>query len=155
MSEGSHELTRLLHRMRDGDRAAGDEALRAVYTELHRLAARYMRRESPDHTLQPTALVNEAYLRLAAGQADDPHDRQHFMALAATVMRRILVDHAREKHAEKRGSGAKKVELENFHSVTAGDVELSELDELLTPVGDCGRPRRPGRRDALFRRLHR
>ena len=132
MTGPEHVVTTLLRRMGEGDRAAAGEAMQAVYQELHQLAARYMRRESPDHTLQPTALVNEAYLRLAGGASDNAKDRQHFMAIAATVMRRILVDHAREKKAGKRGLGAQKVELESQHAIAAGGVEITELDELLT-----------------------
>ena len=131
MADSSQPITSLLHRMRQGDRDAGSLAMQSVYAELHRLAGRYMRRESPGHTLQPTALVNEAYLRLAQGEAADPKDRQHFVAIAATVMRRILVDHAREKQTEKRGSGARKVQLEDVVLSAPADTDLVELDEML------------------------
>ena len=75
-----------------------------MYDELRRVAARYLRRERPDHTLQPTALVNEAYLKLFAGGSPQLVDRAHFLALASQVMRRILVDHARSRNSNKRGA---------------------------------------------------
>jgi RNA polymerase sigma factor (TIGR02999 family) len=131
MTESSQPITSLLHRMRQGDRDAGGLAMQSVYAELHRLAGRFMRREAAGHTLQPTALVNEAYLRLARGEAADPKDRQHFVAMAATVMRRILVDHARQKQADKRGAGARKVQLEDVALAAPAGTDLVELDELL------------------------
>lgn len=129
--DSTQPITILLRRMRQGDREAGGVALQSVYAELHRLAGRYMRRESPGHTLQPTALVHEAYLRLSQGESVDPTDRQHFVAIAAMVMRRILVDHARQKRAEKRGAGAQKVQLEDVALAAPAGTDLVELDELL------------------------
>ncbi len=131
MADSSQPITSLLHRMRQGDRDAGNLAMQAVYSEMHRLAGRFMRRESPGHTLQPTALVNEAYVRLSQGEAADPKDRQHFVAIAATVMRRILVDHAREKQTDKRGAGAHKVQLEDVALAAPAGTDLVELDEML------------------------
>src|SRR5580765_3892423 len=91
------EITRLLHRWRDGDREAEERLFELMLPELRVLAARYLRRERNGHTLQPTALVNEAFLRLAAAKNIDWHDRGHFLALAARVMRRHLIDHARAR----------------------------------------------------------
>ena len=98
------EVTRLLKAMRAGDAKAGDDLLPLVYRELHRIAEAYMRRERPDHTLQPTALINEAYLRLI-GEDIDWNSRGHFIGLAAHVMRRVLVDYARQHNAERRAGG--------------------------------------------------
>jgi RNA polymerase sigma-70 factor, ECF subfamily len=105
------DITALLAGMRKRDCAAESRLASLVYGELRRIAARYMRRERSDHTLQPTALVNDAYMRLMA-QDKDWQNRAHFFAVASSVMRRILVDHARARHAEKRGGDAVKVELD-------------------------------------------
>src|ERR1700684_2221081 len=96
------EVTRLLKAMRAGDSSAADKLLPLVYAELHRIAEAYMRRERPDHTLQPTALINEAYLRLV-GEDIDWNSRGHFFGLAANVMRRGLVDYERGGKREKKG----------------------------------------------------
>ena len=98
MSDSSPDLAALFARMRLGDADAVNGVMSALYGELHRLAARQMRGEARQHTLQPTALVNEAYLRLMQGP-DVVHDRHHFFALAAQAMRRVLVDHARQKRS--------------------------------------------------------
>src|SRR5215467_8718595 len=97
-------ITLLLARVNNGDRKALDHLVPLVYQELHRIAEGYLRRESQDHTLQPTALIHEAYLRLAQYGGADYQSRKHFFAVAARVMRRILVDHARARYAEKRGA---------------------------------------------------
>jgi RNA polymerase sigma-70 factor (ECF subfamily) len=97
------EMTELLRRMACGDKEAEAELLPRVYRELRRIAAAYLRRERPDHTLQATALVHEAYLRLAADQGVDWKNRAHFFKLAAQLMRHILVDYARLRGADKRG----------------------------------------------------
>ena len=104
------EVTMLLQAMKSGDESAAEKLLPLVYKELHRLARSYMHRERPDHTLQPTALINEAYMRLARDEVDW-QGRQHFIAVAATVMRRVLVDHARAHHADMRGGQLQRVEL--------------------------------------------
>jgi len=101
----SESITVLLTRLNDGDRAAFDHLVPLVYKELHRIARAYLRRESQNHTLQPTALIHEAYLKLADYEGADYQNRKHFLAVAATVMRRILVDHARARSAAKRGNG--------------------------------------------------
>jgi RNA polymerase sigma factor (TIGR02999 family) len=98
--------------MKHGDGAAAEQLLPLVYDELHRLARNYMRRERRDHTLQPTALINEAYLHLANGKVNW-QSREHFVGVAANVMRRLLVDHARARHAGIRGGGQERVELED------------------------------------------
>jgi RNA polymerase sigma-70 factor, ECF subfamily len=104
MDTGSEEtpVTILLRQFRQGDSEAADRLVPLLFRELHDLARLYMRRESPGHTLQPTALVNEAYLRLIGNQARDWESRAHFIGVAASVMRRLLIDHARRKRTEKR-----------------------------------------------------
>ena len=95
----------LLGLAKGGDKAALNELVPLVYAELHRMATSYLRRERPDHTLQPTALVNEVYLRLVGKAHPDYADRAHFLGVAAYLMRQILTEHARRKHAAKRGGG--------------------------------------------------
>ena len=97
MRKQSTEITQLLHRWRSGDQDAENQLFEQVLPELRAIAARYLRKERSGHTLQPTALVNEAFLRLAAAKNIDWHDRGHFLALAARVMRRHLIDHARAR----------------------------------------------------------
>jgi RNA polymerase sigma-70 factor (ECF subfamily) len=111
-------VTVLLKAMRAGDGNAENDLLPLVYQELHRLAQSYMRRERPDHTLQPTALIHEAYLRLA-GQDVDWKNREHFIGVAAHVMRRVLVDHARAHRASVRGGDRKRVDLDEGVAVSA------------------------------------
>jgi RNA polymerase sigma factor (TIGR02999 family) len=109
-------VTGLLHRWREGDQSAFQDLLPLVYAELRRLAQRYLRRERPGHTLQPTALVHEAYLRMAgAGHSPAWNDRVHFYAVSAQLMRQVLVDHARSRGAAKRGGGVVKVSLDEDH----------------------------------------
>jgi RNA polymerase sigma factor (TIGR02999 family) len=126
-------VTVLLARAREGDGSALSGLTEMVYDELRKLAAAYMRRERAGHTLQPTALVNDALLELVGGAAVEAKDRAHFFALAAGVMRRVLVDHARTRGAAKRGGGQKRV---NLHSGVAivpdSDVEALALDDALT-----------------------
>src|SRR4029079_7402752 len=102
------DLTPLFARMRHGDADAMKAVMNALYSELRRLAARQMRGEKRQHTLQPTALVNEAYLRLMRGSGL-VNDRQHFFALASQAMRRVLVDHARNRRSQKRGGALERV----------------------------------------------
>src|SRR5579859_3821227 len=97
------EITAVLDRWRSGDAAAANELAELVYSDLHRLAALAMRRERSEHTLQTTALLHEAYLRLFRGGPDEWKDRAHFFAVAAQQLRRVLVDHARRSKSEKRG----------------------------------------------------
>lgn len=106
------EFSGLLAAFRDGDREVEPKLFSLVYDELHRLAAHYLRQERPDHTLQTTGLVHEAYIRLMGQTASNWQDRSHFFALAAQSMRRILVDYARAHRAGKRGGSLQKVSLE-------------------------------------------
>jgi RNA polymerase sigma factor (TIGR02999 family) len=126
----SQPLTLLLNRMGQGDRAAADEAARLVYAELHRIASRELRPERRGHLLQTTALVNEAYLRLAESGPLEFRDRGHFFALASRQMRRVLVDYARKEKAARRGGGAFAVELDSIQIPVQGrGVEVLLLDE--------------------------
>jgi RNA polymerase sigma-70 factor (ECF subfamily) len=115
-------VTRLLKAMRAGDAIAEQNLLPLVYEELHRLARSYMRRERPNHTLQATALIHEAYLKLAGAQVDW-QNREHFIGVAARVMRRVLVDYARAHGAEARGGELKRVDLEEGLAVSAERTE--------------------------------
>jgi RNA polymerase sigma-70 factor (ECF subfamily) len=125
------QVTQLLKAMRGGDAQAAENLLPLVYAELHRLAKSYMRRERPDHTLQATALINEAYLRLV-GEDVDWNSREHFIGLAAHVMRRVLVDYARTRNAEQRGGGLKRVEMQDDLAISAEQLDqVEELDEAL------------------------
>ena len=121
------EITALLADARQGDRHAVETLVPIVYQELRRLAQYYMQGERPDHTLQATALVHEAYLKLAGPGAQDWRDRAHFFAAAAQVMRNLLVDHARSRRRLKRGGGCE-VSLEE--AVTLAAVENEELLEI-------------------------
>jgi RNA polymerase sigma factor (TIGR02999 family) len=116
----------------DVDADAAAAMFPVVYDQLRRLAAAALRRERADHTLQPTALVHEAFLRLSATSDAPWHDRTHFVALAARVMRRVLVDHARGRNARKRGSGEVRVSLDEIDvpAATSG-VDLVALDDVL------------------------
>jgi RNA polymerase sigma-70 factor (ECF subfamily) len=111
MHADDSQVTLLLKAMKNGDQSAAEKLLPLVYKELHRTAKSYMRRERPEHTLQPTALIHEAYLRLAHDDVDW-QSRQHFIGVAANVMRRVLVDHARAHKAEMRGGGLERIEFE-------------------------------------------
>ena len=132
MSAIPQEITRLLLRWNQGDEAALDQLVPLVYPELRRLARRYMRREGPNHTLQTSALINEAYLRLVDQKAVEWRDRAHFFALAARVMRQILIDHARSRNYAKRGAGARHVGLDDVDVVARERaIELLALDDAL------------------------
>jgi RNA polymerase sigma-70 factor (ECF subfamily) len=129
----SAPVTMLLQNWRGGDPSALDQVAEIVDRELRRLAASYLRRERPGHTLQPTALVNEAFLRLM-GQRDrvDWESRSHFVAIAARHMRQILVDHARRHNAGKRGAGATVISLDDAPASTdPRSVDLLALDQAL------------------------
>jgi len=129
------EITQLLLSWSKGDQAALDQLIPLVYPELRRLARRYMSRESPDHTLQTSALINEAYLRLVDQQAVEWQDRAHFFAVAAQVMRHILIDHARSHLYGKRGAGAQHVPLDEVAVVgLERATELVALDDALTSL---------------------
>ena len=126
------DVTRLLERWGGGDREASAELIALVYQELHAMARSQMRRERPGHTLQCTALVHEAYMRLAALDAARWQNRAQFFAISARVMRHILVDHARARKAHKRGGDAEVVQLDEALTVPApGNVDLVALDRSL------------------------
>lgn len=131
MEPASGEVTQLLKAMRGGDSSAAEHLLPLVYAELHRLAQAYMRRERPDHTLQATALINEAYLRLV-GEDIDWNSRAHFIGLAAHVMRQVLVDYARAHAAQRRAGGRQRVEMEDDLAIAPERLdEVVWLDEAL------------------------
>jgi RNA polymerase sigma-70 factor, ECF subfamily len=131
MEDPKGQVTQLLKAMAHGDQRAAEDLLPLVYAELHRLARSYMRRERPDHTLQATALINEAYLRLAH-EDTDWNSREHFMGVAANTMRRVLVDYARAHKAEHRGGRLQKVELREELVLSSDKLdEVEWLDEAL------------------------
>jgi RNA polymerase sigma-70 factor, ECF subfamily len=131
----SHDVTALLAAWRGGDRNAYDRLFEILSQELHRLARRCMAGERPEHTLQPTALVNEAYLRLFAVQRVNWQDRAHFTAVAARVMRRILVESARARRSRKRAGGRHAITLdEAMHVSVQSGPELVALDDALTAL---------------------
>ena len=128
----SESVTQLLIEISNGDREAVDLLLPVIYDELRKLAANYLRRERPDHTLQPTALVHEAYLRLVDQTRVNWQNRAHFFGIAAQIMRRLLVDHARRHNAEKRGHDFQKLSLdENIDRAVERSTELIALDDAL------------------------
>jgi RNA polymerase sigma factor (TIGR02999 family) len=125
--------TELLRAWGQGDGSALDRLVPLVYEELHRLARRYMRQERPDHTLQATSLVNEAYLRLIDVNRVEWQNRAHFLALAAQMMRRILVESARNRQRQKRGGGAAHVSLDDVQELPdSKERDLVALSEALT-----------------------
>ena len=127
------DVTHILNAIDSGDPHAAEQLLPLVYEELRRLAAAWLAREAPGQTLQPTALVHEAYLRLVGDQADQHwHGRRHFFAAAAEAMRRILIDNARRKHAAKRGGKLRRHDLDpdQFHASAESD-DLLALHEAM------------------------
>ena len=137
-----HEITELLAEWREGNQSALDELYPLVYNELHRLARRYMSRERKGHTLQTTALINEAYVRLVDQKNVQWANRSHFFAISAQIMRRILIDHARRHAYAKRGGGAQQVSLEEAANVGPDQGrELMLLDEALKSLAEMD-PRR-------------
>src|ERR1700694_922198 len=132
MPRTPQNVTQLLIAWNGGDKQALDKLLPVVYDELRRQAARYLRRERPGHTLQTTALIHEAYLRLIDQKSVHWQNRAQFFGIAAQMMRRILVDHARTKHRAKRGGSDIRISLTDATSVTKDpDLNLVELDEAL------------------------
>jgi RNA polymerase sigma-70 factor (ECF subfamily) len=129
MQSASKDVTRLLQGLKHGDAMAEAKLITAVYNELRRLAGAYMRRERPDHTLQATALVHEAYFRLVDQKSVDWQNRAHFFGVAAHVMRRLLIDHARGHVREKRGGGRTEVLLDEAALVSPQQsAQLLDLD---------------------------
>lgn len=148
MNERDAGVTRLLHRVREGDDSAREELMDSVYAELRVIARRQLRRRSGDQTLETTALVHEAFLKLSKHDEPQWADRCHFFAVAATAMRQILVDHARKQGSDKRGGGWKRIDLENARLDVNEQTELvleiddalrklSDLDPRLTRVVEC------------------
>jgi RNA polymerase sigma-70 factor, ECF subfamily len=141
-SNSLHEITQLLAEWSDGNQTALDKLYPLVYDELHRMARRYMKREQKGHTLQTTALINEAYVRLV----DQTHvhwaNRAHFFAISAQIMRRILIDHARRHAYAKRGGGAERISLDETAMVAKERApDLLVLDEALNRLAEID-PRR-------------
>jgi RNA polymerase sigma factor (TIGR02999 family) len=132
MEAAKGDVTVLLNEMAKGDARAAEKLLPLVYSELHRLAAAYMRRERPDHTLQATALINEAYVRLAGANAQW-NSREHFVGMAANVMRHVLVDYARAHKAQHRQGGMQRVEMSEDLAISANKLDqMVALDEVLS-----------------------
>ena len=141
-SPSPHEITQLLAEWSNGNQTALDKLYPLVYDELHRMASRYMNRERKGHTLQTTALINEAYVRLVDQKHVHWENRAHFFAISAQIMRRILIDHARRHAYAKRGGGAQKVSLDETAIIAderASDLLL--LDEALNRLAEMD-PRR-------------
>jgi RNA polymerase sigma-70 factor, ECF subfamily len=134
----TQRVTELLHAWRQGDAAALDELVPLIHQELHRLARRYMFGERAGHTLQTTALVNEAYLHLVNSQGVNWQSRAHFFAISAQLMRRILVDSARAHRSKKRGAGVSKITLEEaLIRPKEKDAELIALDDALSALAEA------------------
>lgn len=126
------EITAVLKDISDGDVKAWEELLPRLYTELRQIAAKYLAKEMNAATMQPTVLVHEAYLRLAGTKEVTIQNRKHFFAMAARIMRNVLIDHAKAKRAAKRGSGQNAVELQDYHHVgNPNEWDLLEVSEAL------------------------
>jgi RNA polymerase sigma-70 factor (ECF subfamily) len=126
------DVTRLLHELTAGREGAIDDLMPLVYDELRRIAASHMRREGEGHTLQPTALVNEAYLKLVGQTRAHWDGRTHFLCVASSAMRRILVDHARGRLRQKRGAELQRVDIDDvLEQAAASDADVLELHEAL------------------------
>jgi len=136
MEENSQQITQLLKQWSDGDAEILDDLMPLVYVALRRQAAGYLRRERVNHTLQPTALINEAYLKLIDQRDMKWQNRAHFFAIAAQAMRRILVDYARERHREKRGGVAENLPIDEALTIVSQEksVNLVALDEALNKL---------------------
>lgn len=137
-AEKSREISRILQEWGEGRPEASEELMPLVYEELRRQAARYLRRERPGHTLQTTALIHETYLKLIDQRNVDWRNRAHFFGIAAQAMKRILIDHARSRHREKRGGAAENLPLNEARFVVAElrSVDLIALDEALTRLAE-------------------
>jgi RNA polymerase sigma factor (TIGR02999 family) len=135
-SDSSANVTQLLISWNKGDRTALDEMMPLVYNELKRIASYYLSRERTGHTLQTTALVHEAYMRLIDQQRVDWKNRAHFLGIASEMMRRILVNYARDRAALKRGGNPQRISLSKLNeAVEQPDVDLLALDQALTELG--------------------
>lgn len=127
----NEDVTLLLNRLSDGDESAPEQLLPLVYDDLRRLARAYFANEKEEHTLQPTAIVHEAYIRLVNWENVSWQNRAHFFAVAADVMRKVLIDHARRKHAQKRSGGQKSLLDEAVSFSGEKELDLVKLDEAL------------------------
>lgn len=137
MSEDASDITRLLRAAASGRREDLDGLMVAIYGDLRRLAASHLKHERADHTLQPTALAHEAYFKLIAQRSTDWQDRLHFFAIASQAIRRILIDHARERAALRRGGGeGGRVSLEPDIAAPTQDVDLLALDRALKDLAE-------------------
>jgi RNA polymerase sigma factor (TIGR02999 family) len=139
MSDAPHAITQCLQRWRAGDAAAAHEMLPLVYEQLRGLAGKLMRVDRPDHTLQPTALVHEAWIKIASALEGGagPRDREHFLAIAAKAMRQVLVNHARDRRAQKRGGGGARVPLDALvEAIEATTGEVTSWNELLERLAE-------------------
>ena len=133
MAASGSDVTLLLAQLREGNREAANDLIPLIYNELRRMAGSYMQHERPGHTLQATALVHEAYVRLAGEQQGPWQNRAHFFAIAAHTMRQVLLDHARRRHAGKRGgNNARKVEIDEVLLIAEDKLEdVIAIDEVL------------------------
>jgi RNA polymerase sigma-70 factor (ECF subfamily) len=135
MSSPGDDVTQLLHRWAHGDRGALDELMPLIYSELHKLAKRQMTQQEPGHTLQTTAIIHEAYLRLGGSSDKDWENRSHFFGVAAKAMRHVLVDYARTRRAAKRGGDVRIEQLDDGADVgEARSAEVIALDDALTSL---------------------
>jgi RNA polymerase sigma-70 factor (ECF subfamily) len=132
MVERTSHITAMMSHLDTGETTPWDELLPQVYDELHRLAEKYMRMQRSDHTLQPTALVNEAYFKLSRSKSNRWRSRRHFLAAAALVMRQVLVDHAKGANQKKRGGGQRNIPLDDVVvSLEERSLGLAELNDAL------------------------
>ena len=146
-------VIQLLENFEPGDRHAAEQVFADVYSELRALAARYLHRERKNHTLQPTALVHEAYLKLVGQTRVDWQGRAHFLAIAAQAMRQILVDHARRDKAAKRGGSRHRIAFDdNLVIESSRNVDLLALEDALTKLAKLDRTPGPNDRTAILRR---
>jgi RNA polymerase sigma-70 factor (ECF subfamily) len=138
MTDSAHDVTRLLHAWSSGDEDALSRLFPLLYDELREMAAGHLRRERPDHTLQPTALVHEAYLRLLPRKQASVQDRAQFLSVAAQAIRRVLVDHGRSRASAKRGGGQVRVTLTGKVAKEGPlDLDILDLDRAMTRLGEA------------------
>ena len=132
-----HDITKILANVRDGDPDAAGQILPVIYDQLHALAEAYMRQERPGHTLQPTALVNEAYVRLVGQTSSNWEDQTHFLAVAAQAMRRILVDYAKARRRKKRGGDREREPIDEMNLLSEDrEVDVLALDDALIRLAE-------------------
>ncbi len=135
MPESSNEITELLNEWSNGDELALEQLMPLVYAELHKMAERYMQRQQVGHTLQPTALIHEAYVKLAGSAEENWENRAHFFGVASKPMRHILVDHVRKRNFEKHGGKLDRVDIDEVIIVSQERAtDLVELDDALTQL---------------------